>query len=166
MSTSFELPHTPGCLVCGPNNAFGLKLSLVVDSATGVVSVSFSPRAEHIGFEGIIHGGMLGTVFDEAMVWAATWNIKRFCVCGEFSVRFRRPAAVGEPLLLEARVEFSRPKLVQTMATIRTPGHDIVATAEGKYVPMAKEVSQRVMQTFVDDDTTRAAASLLRGESA
>ena len=57
---------------------------------------------EHIGFEGVVHGGMIATVIDEAMVWAATWAGKRFCVCGEMSVRFRRPSVVGEELHLEA----------------------------------------------------------------
>lgn len=163
MSALLELPHTNGCLVCGRNNPFGLKMSLFVNPATGIVTVDFHPRPEHIGFEGVIHGGMIATVFDEAMVWAATWNIKRFCVCGELQTRFRRPASIGEPLHLEARVEFSRHKLVSAMAKLLTPTHDVVATAEGKYVPMSKEASFKVTQTFVDEDSTREAALALRG---
>src|SRR3954471_25071934 len=38
-----ELPHTQGCMVCGPANALGLHLSLFVDPATGIVHVDFSP---------------------------------------------------------------------------------------------------------------------------
>src|SRR5438132_779065 len=106
MPDLLELPHTSGCLVCGRDNQFGLHLSLFVDPGTGIVSVNFAARREHIGFEGIVHGGLIATVLDEAMVWAATWNIKRFCVCGEISVRFRRSAQVGEPMHVEARVEF------------------------------------------------------------
>ena len=105
---------------------------------------------------------MLATVFDEAMVWAATWNLRRFCVCGEFSVRFRRPATVGETLHMEAKVEMSRPKIVQTAATIRTPDRGIVAAASGKYVPMAQENHERVIGSLVDDPSTRAAAEMLR----
>jgi uncharacterized protein (TIGR00369 family) len=147
--------------VCGRQNPVGLKMSLSVDPDSGIVHVNFVPRAEHIGFEGIVHGGMISTVIDEAMVWAATWSGKRFCVCGELSVRFRRPAAVGEELHLEARVEFARPKLIQTAATIRTPDRQIVAAGEGKYVPMPQEQSQRVMQSFVEEEETREAAGML-----
>jgi acyl-coenzyme A thioesterase PaaI-like protein len=153
-----ELPHTSGCLVCGRNNNLGLKLALFVDPATGVVSVDFSPRPEHIGFEGIAHGGMLATVFDEAMVWAATWNLRTFCYCGEMSVRFRRPARVGEKLHMEAKVELSRPKLVQTQATIRTPEGGIVAAASGKYVPMDLDKHELVVASFTQSETTDAAA--------
>src|SRR4051794_29993970 len=74
-----ELPHTSGCLVCGRQNNYGLKMSLFVDPASGIVSIDFSPKPIHIGFEGIVHGGFLATLFDEAMVWAATWANKRFC---------------------------------------------------------------------------------------
>ena len=163
MSDLLELPHTNGCLVCGHENQFGLNLSLFVNPATGLVSANFAAEPEHIGFEGIIHGGLIATVLDEAMVWAATWNIKRFCVCGELAVRFRRAAQVGEPLLVEARVEFARPKLVQVMSTLRTPEGSVVAAGEGKFVPMTREDSERVTQTFIDHESTRAAAKILAG---
>src|SRR5688500_4991698 len=109
-----ELPHTAGCRVCGRQNPHGLRLSLDVDESSGAVRVDFTPRPEHIGFEGIVHGGVLATVLDEAMVWAATWAGRRFCVCGELTTRFRREAAVGQPLVVEARVETNRPRLLTT----------------------------------------------------
>jgi acyl-coenzyme A thioesterase PaaI-like protein len=136
-------------------------MSLFVDPQSGIVSIDFAPKAVHIGFQGIIHGGLLATLFDESMVWAATWANKRFCVCGEFSVRFRRPVHVGEPLHLEARVEYSRPKLVQTMAKILTPEKSVVAAAEGKYVPMSVADSEAMMRTLIDNPTTQPAAALL-----
>jgi uncharacterized protein (TIGR00369 family) len=161
MAELLELPHTSGCLVCGRNNPHGLNLSLFVDPATGNVHLDFAARPVHVGFEGIVHGGYLATLIDEAMVWAATWSGKRFCVCGEMSVRFRRPAAIGEPLHIEARVEFARPKLIQTMATVRSSDNNVVCAGEGKYVPMPREHSQRVIETFTDEDATREAAALL-----
>ena len=156
-----ELPHTSGCLVCGRNNPHGLKMSLFVDSDTSVVTTEFIPRPEHIGFEGVVHGGVLSTVLDEAMVWAATWTGKRFCFCGELMIRFKKPLSVGERVLVESRVEFSRPKLIQTMGTMRSPNGGIIAAGEGKYVPMELEQSERLMRTFVESPTTEAAAAIL-----
>jgi hypothetical protein len=76
-------------------------------------------------------------------------------------VRFRRAAQVGEPLHLEARVEFSRPKLVQTMAKILTPQNSVVAAAEGKYVPMSIVESEAMMRTLLDEPSTHPAAAML-----
>src|SRR5579862_5670516 len=93
-----ELPHTNQCVVCGPANPHGLRLHLHVDTETGVVTTTFAPQSHHMGFEGIVHGGLLSTVLDEAMVWAASWHGKQFCVCGELNVRFRQNARIGVPL--------------------------------------------------------------------
>jgi uncharacterized protein (TIGR00369 family) len=166
-----ELPHTAGCLVCGRQNPHGLKLSLHVDEASGLVRVAFTPRPEHIGFEGIIHGGVLATVLDEAMVWAATWAGKRFCVAGEMSVRFRKSAGVGQPLTVEARVDspVSRrpgtPRLIHAAGRIVDGGGALIAESTGKYVPVSPERNRGVIETFVAEEQTRPAESILRNAS-
>ena len=169
MGATLELPHTAGCLVCGRQNPHGLQLSLHVDEASGVVSVEFSPRPEHIGFEGIVHGGLLATVLDEAMVWAATWAGRRFCVCGEMSVRFRKSAAVGVLLRAEARVESAAsrrpgtPRLIHTSGTIvEVAGGATIAESTGKYVPVPPERNRHVVTTLVDEPQTAAAAGRLK----
>ena len=157
-----ELPHTAGCLVCGRQNPHGLRLSLHVDEATGVVRTDFTARAEHIGFEGIVHGGVLATVLDEAMVWAATWAGRRFCVAGEMTVRFRRTAGVGRPLSVEAAVESNRARLIQTTGLVTDAAGGVVAEATGKYVPVPPERHRHVVGTLVDEPATAPAAARLR----
>ena len=164
-----ELPHTAGCLVCGRHNPHGLHLGLHVDEDSGVVRVEFTPRAEDIGFEGIIHGGVLGTVLDEAMVWAATWAGRRFCVAGEMTVRFRKSAAVGRPLVCEATVQSAAskrpgtPRLVHASGRITEAGGGaLVAESTGKYVPVPPERNRAVLATFVDEPQTARAAAILK----
>jgi acyl-coenzyme A thioesterase PaaI-like protein len=164
---SIELPHTDGCLVCGKANPHGLHLHLSVDPDTGIVRVAFTPTRDHIGFAGIVHGGILATVLDEAMVWAATWPNRRFCVCGEMTVRFRRNATVGDPLTIVARVETNRPRLVTTTAEILGANGDTLASGSGKYVPMPPDQSRTMFQTMIREPaTTRAYDWLVSGETA
>jgi len=162
MSTTMELPHTSGCLVCGRGNPHGLHLSLHVDPASGIVSVEFVPSIHHIGFEGIVHGGVIATVVDEAMVWAATWAGKRFCVCGEMTVRFRQNSRVGTKLAVTAKVENFRPRLIQTTSEVIDASGQILATASGKYVPISVEQHREFAGTFVESPSTAEAAELLR----
>jgi uncharacterized protein (TIGR00369 family) len=157
-----ELPHTRGCVVCGRDNTLGLKLSLFVNPVTGVVRVHYTPRAPHIGFEGVVHGGVLATVIDEAMVWAATWAGKRFCLCGEMTVRYRAPAAVGRGLVVEARVESARPRLIQAVAEIRDAAGEVVASASGKYVPLPPDRNRAFVATLIDEPSTAPAARRFR----
>jgi uncharacterized protein (TIGR00369 family) len=157
-----ELPHTAGCLVCGPGNSKGLRLQLFVDPETGIVQTRFAAKIEHIGFEGVAHGGVIATVMDEVMVWAASWSGKRFCLCGEMSVRFRRRADVGLILVCTAQVESTRSKLIATTGQATDESGRVVAAATGKYVPLSDEDNRHFLSTLLDDPATAATAELLR----
>jgi acyl-coenzyme A thioesterase PaaI-like protein len=158
---SFPLPHTSGCLVCGRDNPHGLHLDFTVDPSTGIVRAQFTPAEHHIGFTGIAHGGILATVFDEAMVWAATWQGKRFCVCGELTVRFRRTAQINHPLTIQAKITDPRPRLIQTSATAHDADGKLIAESTGKYVPVPADRHAAVVQTFVAEPSTAHAAAQL-----
>jgi acyl-coenzyme A thioesterase PaaI-like protein len=158
-----QLPRTAGCLVCGRDNPHGLRLDLHVDPETGFVRVEFAPSPHHIGFEGIIHGGVIATVLDEAMVWAATWAGKRFCVCAEMTTRFRKEATVGRALVVEAKVESNRPRLITTAAEVfDAQSRDLVASGLGKYTRVPTERNRVFVQTLVPDATTEKTAAALR----
>lgn len=156
-----ELPQTRGCLVCGHANPHGLHLRLFADAKDGAVHVDYTPTPQHIGFEGIVHGGAIATVVDEAMVWAATWAGKRFCVAADLYVRFKHSATVGQPLHVTARVTEHRARLIQTACEVRDTAGLLIATAEAKYVPVSPERHAACVATFVDDPATRTAANAL-----
>jgi len=166
MST-LVLPQTRGCLVCGRANPHGLHLILHVDPATSQVTTTFTPRPEHIGFENIIHGGLLATVLDEAMVWSSIWSAKRACVAAELTIRFRASALPGDTLHVTATLDTTRSKLITTTGQIRRPSDNAtIATATGKFIPLDESRHQAFLTTFIDDPTTREAATLLRGKPA
>ena len=161
-----QLPHTSGCLVCGRDNPHGLRLDLYVDPQCATVRVDFTPRPEHIGFQGVIHGGVVATVLDEAMVWSATWAARRFCVCAELTTRFLKEAAVGRALVVETKVESNRSRLGTTTATVRDlASGEVVATGSAKYVPVPHDRNRAFVQTLVDDPATDDAARVLRAAS-
>lgn len=158
-----ELPHTAGCIVCGRDNPHGLRLSLhVAPGDDHAVRTEFRPGPQHIGFEGIVHGGLLATVLDEAMVWAATWKGKRFCVAGELNTRFRAGASPGKLLHVVAKVQSVRSRLIETVGTITDEDGRVVATGDGKYVPLNEERHRAFVETFVSEPATTEAAQLLR----
>ena len=157
-----ELPHTRGCLVCGRDNPHGIHLHLHVDDATGVVTSQFTAAPHHMGFEGIAHGGLLATVLDEAMVWAATWAGKRFCVAGELNVRFRRSVQIGQVVRVEARITSVRSRLIETEGFLRDEAGQVLAESTGKYVPVSPERNRAVIETFVAEaQTDRTRRTLL-----
>jgi len=162
-----QLPHTAGCLVCGRDNPHGLKLDLHVDSETSTVRVEFTPRPEHIGFEGVVHGGVIATVLDEAMVWCATWTGRRFCVCAELTTRFLKEAVVGRALVVETKIESHRSRLITTSAEVRDDATgELLATGSAKYVPVPHDRNRVFMRTLVPNPATAEAAQILQQSGA
>jgi len=156
-----QLPHSKDCLVCGRQNPHGIKLDLFVDPDRSIVTADFVPASHHAGFDEIVHGGAVAAVLDEAMTWAATWWGRRFCFCGELTTRFRKPVTPGRTYRVEAIVEFSRPKLIETSAKLLEPSGAPAATSSGKYVPMSVEEHRRFIGTMIPSSPTAAALTLL-----
>jgi acyl-coenzyme A thioesterase PaaI-like protein len=164
MSNLMELPHTSGCVACSPDNPNSLKLKLFVNPDDGVITVRYVPDTPHFGFDGIVHGGIISTVFDEAMVWAASWNVRAFCFCGELSVRFRKSMSAGQTLLFKAQVETSRPRLITTRSEALDEAGAVYATATAKYIPVSREQHKKFVATFLKDPATQPAADILFAE--
>lgn len=68
-------------------------------------------------WQGIVHGGVVALMLDEAVGWAA-WHRGHPGVTGRLDVRLRRPLKVGERVRVAARVERIRRSLIYTTASV------------------------------------------------
>lgn len=144
------LPHTRGCFVCGVANSHGLKLKFESDGK--IVRSQFTPQAEHIGFKGVVHGGILSTLLDEIMVWACAVDAKRFAFCAELNVRFLRPAVPGESLTATAEMTSNRrDKLFEARGELRNPAGDVITIATGKYLPIKENAAGGMLDELIGD---------------
>ncbi len=144
-----KLPHTKSCFVCGLNNPIGLKLDLETDGS--IVRARFVPRAEHVGFRETVHGGLVSTVLDEAMVWAIGVRTKRFSYCAELVVRFLQPVRPdAEFVAIGELVSDRRGKLFEARAELRNSRDDLHATASGKYLPIKEDLQADLLGDFVE----------------
>lgn len=107
-----------GCFGCGRLNPHGLRLRFgLVDDGAGVWA-AFTPRPEDEGYGGIVHGGIVATLLDEAMAWALSAR-GVWAMTAKIEVRFRRPVAVGVPLRALGRVVADRGRLIETAGELR-----------------------------------------------
>lgn len=144
------LPHTRSCFVCGESNSHGLRLRFQSDGNT--VRTRFTPRAEHIGFKGVTHGGILATVLDEIMVWSVAVAARRFAYCAEMTVRFLQPAKPDEELMVSAElVANRRNKIFEARGDLRNSAGEIVATASGKYLPVPADQLPPMLAELIGD---------------
>ena len=149
ISGMLKLPHTRSCFVCGLNNPLGLKLDFETDGR--IVRARFAPRPEHVGFKQTVHGGLISTVLDEAMVWVIGVRTKRFSYCADLNVRFLQPARPGEELMIVAElVANRRDKLFEAKAELQDPRAEVYASATGKYLPIKGNVLADLLSDFAE----------------
>jgi uncharacterized protein (TIGR00369 family) len=130
-----KLKDNDYCYVCGKNNPEGLAVNFAVDRGQKSITGRFTPQRRHQGYEGIVHGGILSALLDEAMVKLA-FSLGIPAVTAEITVKFKSPAAPGEELQVSGRlIEVSR-RLIRATATIER-GPLVIAEAAGKLLRTA-----------------------------
>ena len=128
-----ELIDEGMCFVCGKKNPKGLKAKFTVDKQELKIAGTFRPRREHEGYKGIMHGGLVGTLLDEAMV-KLLWECGIPAVSAALEIRLARPAMVGEDLAISGWVEDDRGKVIVTAARVVDSRGNLVAEAKGKCI--------------------------------
>ena len=90
------------CFGCGSLNPLGLQLRFF-ETDDGI-EMDWTAPAHVEGAPGIVHGGIQGTVLDEALCMTAYAKRATPVVTGELTVRYRKPVPVAVPLLVRARI--------------------------------------------------------------
>lgn len=122
------------CFVCGRDNPIGLKLRFA-PVGEGVVA-EFTPSELHSGYEGLVHGGILAALVDDAI--ANIWATRGYeAVTAKIEVRFRREAKPGQRLIVTAEPAGMKAGLHVARATIARA--DGVVVAEGSGFVSVKE---------------------------
>ena len=127
--TARSLPEANRCFICGPSNPIGLRLRFREEGEG--VAADFAFGDQFIGWEGLIHGGLVAAVLDDAManIWA--WRGTP-AVTTSISVRFRVPVRPGERLRVFAEPMSPRRSAMQrARGTVTREDGTLVADGEG-----------------------------------
>jgi uncharacterized protein (TIGR00369 family) len=114
--------------VCGQDNPIGLKLRFA-RMGEGV-RAEFTPSDLHLGYEGLVHGGILAALVDDAIanIWATRGQE---AVTAKIEVRFRREAKPGQRLIVTAEPSGVKAGLHTARATVARPDGVVVAQGSG-----------------------------------
>lgn len=125
-----DLTDNQHCYVCGKDNPAGLQVQFAIDHAARTITGRFTPRPEHEGWVGIVHGGIIATLLDEAMVKLAA-HLGKPAVSAEISVKFKAPVSAGEELVVTGKLIKEAHRLIEAEATVEK-GMIVIAEATGK----------------------------------
>lgn len=158
------LPWTRSCFVCGEANSLGLRLKSRLEK--GRVVLDYTARQADLGYSRIVHGGIVMTLLDEVMTWAAIIGAGRMCVMAEMNSRLLNPVEVGQALRFEGWVTRASSRLLLTegQVTAAASGNKM-AGSSGKYLPMPEETIKLCAEDFVASPEALQIEKLLKTDS-
>jgi len=130
---------TDNCFVCGINNTLGVHARFF-NLDDGSVCALFVAREEHQGYAGRVHGGILSAVLDETIGRAVqVRSPDTFGVTIELTVKYRKPAPLGEELRAVGRIDREARRLFEGSGELLLPDGTVAVEATAKYVRLEIE---------------------------
>ncbi|HKG56452.1 MAG TPA: PaaI family thioesterase [Candidatus Limnocylindrales bacterium] len=127
------------CFGCGPANEHGLRIASH-DGGSELVA-EWTPQPYHEAFDGVLNGGIVGTLLDCHSNWAAAMHLMRVrgderppaCVTADYAIRLHWPTPTNGPVYLAAHVTEATAERATVDATLEAGGRT-TATCHGTFI--------------------------------
>ncbi|MCS7280722.1 MAG: PaaI family thioesterase [Desulfobacterota bacterium] len=119
------------CFICGKSNPKGLKAEFKYENGHAEATITIDK--EYQGYKGIVHGGIISAIIDEACAYA-TLSLGVKAYTARMEVRFKRPVRTGEKLLVTSYAKIVRSRLIEAQAVIRDENSNVIAEGEAKFM--------------------------------
>jgi len=130
-------PNSRMCFVCGRENPIGLRLTFETDGER--VFTQFTPRPEHQGYPGVLHGGITSAILDEVIGRTAIAN-GLWMMTAQMEVRYRAPIPIGQPIRAMGEIVEVRRRLMKARGEIRLANGTLAAEATATFVEAPQEI--------------------------
>lgn len=119
------------CFVCGLENPTGLHIHFYQPEPRKV-QASVRIPVDYQGWNGVVHGGIIAAMLDEAAgrAFLNGAELDRFFFTAKLEIRYRRPVPVDTPLMLYGEAKEERGKVVIGSSRLVTEDGVLLAEAE------------------------------------
>jgi uncharacterized protein (TIGR00369 family) len=131
------------CFACSPRNSTGLQMNFFAH-AEAVYSRVTIP--EHLcGWNNVAHGGVVSTILDETMSWAAMYLLKRVSLTQSMSVEFIKPVIMGTSMEAQSSVvELRGRRDAIIKGVLKDAEENVCATSTGTFKTFSPAVAKRL----------------------
>jgi uncharacterized protein (TIGR00369 family) len=151
------LGQWPGhCFGCSPNNPYGLQLRFR-RAAQGCDAECTVPD-RLCGFDGLVHGGIIATLLDEAAAWSVIAHLGRLGLTREMTTRYLRPVPTNTEILLKGVVTSYDGHNAVVRSVIHATDGTLLAESESSWafaklsrIASVAGVEEKILQQFLDD---------------
>jgi acyl-coenzyme A thioesterase PaaI-like protein len=139
-----------GCFACGKENPFGLHMRFFTDGH--IVTSEVTIPVYMCGWGNLVHGGIITTLLDETMSWAAIHLLKRLILTRTMEIEFILPVAPNMPLRTEGHIERQLKNTeAEVSAVLYNKENQACARSVGRFALLSAKLMRRMK--IMDDRT-------------
>lgn len=120
------------CIICGSANPVGLAAQFTVSEAGAYAAIVVGETWQ--GFQGMVQGGIITGILDDAMWYAIYGRHEMATVTAEITVRFIHPVRINVECAVTGHVVQFRRRLQSAAAELVQDGQ-VCAIAQGRFMP-------------------------------
>ena len=151
-------PNSRHCFVCGLESPVGLKLRFY-DNGVDEVRCTYLVAESYNGYPGVVHGGILAAMLDEAGGRALMiHDHNRFMMTARLELRYRQPTPVQTELTLIGHIIKDKGRVAEAASEIRLPDGTVSAEATMTLVafPVEGDLDALGWRVYPDDGLSSA----------
>ena len=133
-------PNSRHCFVCGIENEYGLHLRFF-ETEEGAVIVETTVPNRFEGYPGIVHGGIVAALVDEALgrVHMGPADNPRFMFTAKLEVQYRKPVPTEKPIRIVAHGVKSKRRSATSKAEVFGPEGELLAEADAVLINVPED---------------------------
>ena len=122
----------PGaCFGCSDSNPYELRLRFRQTEYGCVTNCTIAQT--YCGFDGLVHGGIIATLLDEAAAWAVIARLGRLGVTREMTTRYLNPVPTATELVVSGTITSHDERGAVVHSFIRAADGTLLAEAESAW---------------------------------
>lgn len=140
------------CFGCAPHHPAGFHLEFVTDGDD--VVTTFVPKRHHQGPLGLMHGGLISTLADEAAAWAVLAATGKFGFTTGFEARLLKGVRIEVPVEARARITRNSTRIVRVAVEIRQDGA-LCFTGDFTFALLERAAAEKLMGGPIPEEWLR-----------
>ncbi len=135
-----ELP-AHHCFGCAKKNPIGLALEF--ELLGDELICKWNPTKNYQGFEGMLHGGIISTILDEAGAWAIQILAETAGVTSELNVKYLKPVRLANgAITVKAGLKERKERLITVYVALLDGNEKLCAEGHIIYFVFPKNIAQ------------------------
>ncbi|MFT3710783.1 MAG: PaaI family thioesterase [Archangium sp.] len=140
------------CFGCAVDHPAGFHLKFETEGDDLVTKII--PAKHHQGPLGLMHGGLISTLADEAAAWAVLANTGKFGFTTSFECRLVKGVKVGVEVVARSRLTKNSSRIVKAQVEISQEGA-LCFTGDFTFALLERASAEKVMGAPIPDEWVR-----------